>query len=212
MNRIDKVKPLVSNLTENIKSKLRGGNAMYRIITAALACCFVAGISVKPANATLITYNVSVASITGGPFDGQSLTGSFSFDDSIIPAGGTGDVVFVVLPDLLVQFGTLTFDETSAGAAALNFLGGTLTSFLIGGNANGPNQLGDHIDDFLLSPHVFIYTTSAGDIGHDTSPGGISFSLAQVPEPGTLALLGVGLLGLLARRGRSKLWPSAVIG
>jgi len=171
---------------------------MIRTVTAMLVCCFVAGVSLKPASATLVTYNFS-GIVTVGPFSGESLTGSLSFDDSI--GQGVTAVLDPVLPDLSIQIGTLnplTFDETTAAARFLFFSGGTLTDFTIGGRENGLLSVIPFSDDFLLHPggDLFRYSTENSSVVFD-SPGLSSFSLAQVPEPGTLPLFGIALLGLL---------------
>ena len=181
-----------------------------RSIVAALGCVIGFVSALEPAHATPITYNVSVASINGGPFAGQTLTGTFTFDSSIIPASGTGIVqnpaAGLGLLDLSINFGTLTFDETNADASFLIFSGGLLTDFFVGGDENGIDFIAGNTNDFFISESLFAYeTTTSGGIFFFTNTG-ISFGLAQVavPEPGTLALFGAGLLGLLALNRRRR--------
>jgi hypothetical protein len=165
------------------------------------------------APAALLTYEVSVNSIANGPFAGQSVTGQFSFDDSLIPAGGEGnllDFTGLDLPDLSASFGTKSFTEANADGGVLDFHNRNLIGFFLGGELNGLFAQFFGTDDFYLFVNPvqqeFGYTVAG-----DTSPPfvtstGITYQLVSVqevrePSASTLAVVGlVAVAGLGLRR------------
>jgi hypothetical protein len=186
----------------------------FQTLAAALALLTVA----TAADATPVTVDFSVTSNdVSNPSYGTGVvgTGYFTFDDSLIPASGTGHLgnPIVPLPTLdffFSWFGT-TFDESNAQIAVLDFSGGSLTNWMIGGSFR-PATCG-----FL----TYACTSSGGGAPDfdGIGSGGIAFTdgkrpglayglsswsvreTTSVPEPGTLALFGIAALGLaLVRR------------
>jgi len=118
---------------------------------------------------------------------------------------------------------TLVLPDTSASPTAGASTGGTLalTTLGLSGNNPGPfvvatagaNNLTGVFDNVTLNGVALVgsftsgvgtdagwtFTSGVDNVTFDDSTGVIS---ATVPEPGTLGLLGVGALGLLARRRR----------
>jgi hypothetical protein len=197
---------------------------MTRKFAAAVAA-LVASFGGVAADATPITVDFSVASNDlSNPSYGTGVvgTGYFTFDDSLIPAGGSGHLgnPIVDLPtlDLFFSWFGVSFDESNAQIAVLTFADGLLTDWMIGGS-------------YLPASCGFLRyaCTSSGGAAPDfdgLGSGGIAFTDASrpglaygrpvewsvratpVPEPGTLALFGVAAIGLaFVRRRRVTTLP-----
>ena len=168
--------------------------------------------SVAAASASTVTYDFTISNVTG-PLAPGPYSGSFSFDSSTIAPGqmvqGPSLTGFdftlngITYNASTINDNFLTFDSTGALA---NFLicspGCTVAALTNTFSIEGDPEIGG----------VFNYSTS-------TTPfiiedlGGLTFSevTSPVPEPGTFALLGTGLLsgaGVVRRR----LWASFVRG
>ena len=152
------------------------------------------------AQAATITYDFIVDGGDTGPLAGVTVSGFFSFDDSLVPAGG-GDVNEAgLLSDLEFTWNGISYDETTANTGSLTFdATGALTSGVFGSDCEA-GACSASIND----PNSWLL--SLGDeIGYDVGGerlffGPTTFSLRAVPEPGALTLLGLGLLGLAVWR------------
>ena len=167
------------------------------------------------AQAGLMRVNFTVTA-TEGPASGQSSTGFFTYDSSIAPSGG-GFVVDPALTELsFLWLGTL-YDKTTATWTQGTFdSSGAVTNFALCTNNRDTGGSGCSDGDpsetgWTLFTTSFRYTRSPGlstGCTYDpaTNPSGcyegsVTWELA-VPAPATLALLGLGLLGVGYRRRR----------
>jgi len=162
------------------------------------------------AQAVLITVDFTVL---GDPLDpahaGQSAKGSFSFDSSIIPAGG-GTVLSPTVASINFSWDSTTWTAANAGPWDFTFdQSGDLVGWFLGGDPTNVITIytaASAPDDF------WVRTLGDNFTYHDFGTEGdfyggmlTSWSVASapsVPEPGTLSLLGLGLLplGLIRRR------------
>lgn len=169
----------------------------------------------SPAWANPITYDFTVRAFSG-PLEGVVAMGSFSFDETLVPASGFGVVDQQgLLSDFSFVWNGIPYDETTANTGSLSFspLGHPLSGFVFGNNCGGgfgtpPNTclvLGNNNDWRLSSVFGITYAVPGvpGQFGGGPQSN-ITFArraeVSAVPEPSTFVLLGSGF-ALLTRVG-----------
>jgi hypothetical protein len=174
----------------------------------------LAGLSLAlaaPAHAVLITVNFTLAvdaSSTDLPNAGTSTNGSFTFDSSLIPAGGGS-----LSPGPYESSINFTFDGTawtSANADVYNLQfdsSGNLTAWRLGGAPGGATNISafNNADDILFTGGT---TMSYAKQGNTTRifAGNLTWSVDSgtqtAPEPASWLLLVGGILGVAGVRRR----------
>jgi len=125
------------------------------LVVTVIALSVLANDSSLVAWATPRTYDFTVTipnEAFNGPLAGASETGSFTFDENLIPATGFGSVTGPALfADFSFFWNGISYDETTANATSLGFGGfpfltpdlfGQLTSFVFGNHCHDPQAPG----------------------------------------------------------------------
>lgn len=160
-------------------------------------------------HATPITYQFTVNGGPSGPLAGETASGSFTFNSSIIPSGGGYVDQTGLFSALSFTWDGISFNQTSANTAELGFdSGGVLNFALFGTNCSvrGCGLPGKSEWVFLVGPSGFLnpgFAYSLSTVGV-TYEGAAEIPALQpppppVPEPGTVALFGLGAMLILIR-------------
>lgn len=152
------------------------------------------------AQAAPITYDFSVTATTG-PLAGATSSGTFTFDSSIIPAGGGTVNQTGLLTDLNFTWNGIVYDETTANTGGLTFAAnGSLSSELFGNHCfAGGCLINSGTNDWAMLGQVFFYASGGG-----SAVVSLAAAPTPVPEPASMSLLGLGLVGGAVARARRR--------
>jgi hypothetical protein len=176
-----------------------------KIFTAFIALAL--WLSAGAAQATTITYDFSVAA-TNGPLSGTTANGTFSFDDVSVPVGSLVSATGL-LTSLDFSWNGILYDATNANTGMMQRnAGGDLVLAEFGTNCFPGGcftETNTNTWALFLTPPLgvprpdfsgaFFYNLPADDVTHGGSTTLFSHA-APVPEPSTVLLCAVGLLGL----------------
>ena len=169
--------------------------AGHFITGSAALCFFVAGIFSPEVSATAI-FEYESSCVTScaniGLTVGDPVGGTIGFNDAAVAAGFAG---LADVESFNVTFGTFTFDLFSLGSGSALFdSAGVVSSDFSFAAFAGPSTPGYNFSEtaWIAGPSQFL------------AAGGGAGTLAVVPLPGAIWLIGSGLLGMIGIARRKK--------
>lgn len=165
---------------------------------------FAVGLLLGPmgAKAAPVTYDFTANGGPSGPLAGEASSGSFTFDDSIIPSGGGEVDQANVFTDLTFTWNGIGYTESTANTGRLTFdSSGALVPMFFFGNlcAAGVCSVHQGLNEWFFEvadEGVFFEYGVPGLVGIQTGSGSYSLRQSSVPEPGSVALLGIAFAGM----------------
>lgn len=172
----------------------------FRWVTASALCSLTSLVQAAP-----ITYDFTVTG-TSGPMAGQSSSGSFTFDSSVIPVGGGNVSQTGLLTDLSFTWDGFSYTEANANTGALNFdASGQLILALFGSNCGGGScSASVNTNDWFFrwgtdGALANLFTYGGIDALYQGDPSATP-RRNDVPEPTVPALVCAALAALTVRR------------
>ena len=144
----------------------------------------------------LVTYPFTVVARVG-PLAGETANGSFTYNSGIVPSGGGLVGAVGLLTNLNFTWDGIAYNASTANTGAMVFdSSGTLTIGLFGNDCVA-DQCAVNVgaEEWYINTGALSidYAISAGGFGEGTVTLGTAITSMAVPEPGTLALLALGL-------------------
>ena len=188
------------------------------MVLAVAGCCLLT----SPAGAAIYSVSGSwSATLNGQGFTNEPIVGSasFTFDESMI-VSSTTSLDYIQGPLTSFSFspnpiGTTTFDLSNT-AFYVTFNGNELYQIIIGGTIGTTPGVAQNTDDFyvvenllsndFMALSVASFSTELASNSNGMITGdNIQFTVTEIPEPGSVVLLGLGAVGVavaIARRQR----------
>ena len=173
---------------------------MKRAKLPILLTCFVAVFSVGRARAdVIVTDNFTISNIVGGPFAGQTFTGTFTYDATL---AAVQDVPLLGFTTNFPSWAGASLADAPGSFFGPNYFSGSpgLSFFYAPAPVGSPNA-------FTLGANgqpIFVYGTTlvVGSSFQNVGQGVFTFAPASVPEPPAWAMIAVEVvsLGSLLRR------------